>query len=272
MITYPDYGPYISPVPGGRAFVYDGRTDYAAEEGIRVPPVEVEAAVADLSSRFPLDWLDCAIFCLPWVLRFNVAGYGWAADYQAQAHPRHIVIGAHHAWTAVNVPGLVSHELGHLVSFAVFGGQPDAWDGNQNWTEYLSVRPELAGFSRRGIVWEDRVQEIVAEDFRFSFGSVQALVSPFTAYEDGNPPPPSKQVKEWWLSKVPGQTEARVVRVPIRLTIGSPEIIVGDKVQVMDVAPFIASNRTFVPIRFIAEAMGYKVEWDAKAKTVTLRP
>ena len=32
--------------------------------------------------------------------------------------------------------------------------------------------------------------------------------------------------------------------------------------MVLDVKPQVISNRTFVPIRFIAEAFGMKVDWD----------
>jgi hypothetical protein len=46
------------------------------------------------------------------------------------------------------------------------------------------------------------------------------------------------------------------------------QMIVGDKmyateteIKYMDVAPFIKDGRTFVPIRFVAEALGYKVDY-----------
>ena len=47
-------------------------------------------------------------------------------------------------------------------------------------------------------------------------------------------------------------------------------IIVNDHIVFSDVAPYIKKNRTFVPIRFIAEELGFDVKWDAKAKTVTM--
>ena len=37
-----------------------------------------------------------------------------------------------------------------------------------------------------------------------------------------------------------------------------------------DVAPFIHKSRTMLPIRFVAEALGFTVTWDAKTKTVYL--
>jgi len=38
----------------------------------------------------------------------------------------------------------------------------------------------------------------------------------------------------------------------------------------MDTAPFIKDNRTFVPIRFVAENLGFNVQWDATERKVTI--
>lgn len=39
----------------------------------------------------------------------------------------------------------------------------------------------------------------------------------------------------------------------------------------MDVSPYIKNNRTFVPVRFVAEALGASVEWIAEENTAILR-
>ena len=44
---------------------------------------------------------------------------------------------------------------------------------------------------------------------------------------------------------------------------------INDKIM-MDIAPFIEENRTMLPIRFVAEALGFKVEWVNETKTVVL--
>lgn len=38
----------------------------------------------------------------------------------------------------------------------------------------------------------------------------------------------------------------------------------------MDAAPVILNDRTYVPVRFIAENMGFEVEWDEVTQTVTI--
>lgn len=46
------------------------------------------------------------------------------------------------------------------------------------------------------------------------------------------------------------------------------KIIVGDLLVMSDVHPYIKNDRTYVPIRFIAEELGYEVGWDQQTKTV----
>lgn len=51
--------------------------------------------------------------------------------------------------------------------------------------------------------------------------------------------------------------------VTVVLTLGSMSLSVNGEVKTMDVPAQLISNRTFVPLRFIAEALGDKVEHDA---------
>lgn len=67
------------------------------------------------------------------------------------------------------------------------------------------------------------------------------------------------------LFKLPNKIVDEIV-----LQIGNKKIINCGVEQIMDVVPFIKENRTFVPIRFVAEALGYSVFYDNKTKTVTI--
>ena len=64
------------------------------------------------------------------------------------------------------------------------------------------------------------------------------------------------------------------MKLDSKLVIGSKtlKVIVNDveREVMMDVAPFIANNRTMLPIRFVAEALGFKVDWDHESRTVIL--
>ncbi len=56
----------------------------------------------------------------------------------------------------------------------------------------------------------------------------------------------------------------------IILTIGSTTAIVNGVKNNLDVAPKILSGRTVVPVRFISETLGAKVDWDGTKKLVTI--
>lgn len=57
----------------------------------------------------------------------------------------------------------------------------------------------------------------------------------------------------------------------INLTIDSPLMTVNKKTVTMDVAPEITSDRTFLPARWISEALGAQVEWDNTTKQAIIK-
>jgi len=61
--------------------------------------------------------------------------------------------------------------------------------------------------------------------------------------------------------------------VVLEFTVGSNTFTVNDETVEMDVAPFVKNGRVMVPIRFLAEALGYTVDYDFSDptnKTVTV--
>ena len=66
----------------------------------------------------------------------------------------------------------------------------------------------------------------------------------------------------------------KVSRLEVRLVIGSKVLrksIDGiEERTMMDIAPFIEKDRTMLPIRFVAEALGFNVQWDNENRTVIL--
>ncbi len=47
-------------------------------------------------------------------------------------------------------------------------------------------------------------------------------------------------------------------------------IVLNNEVVATDVEPFLKDSRTFVPVRFISEKLGFKVDWNEKAQLVTI--
>lgn len=56
-----------------------------------------------------------------------------------------------------------------------------------------------------------------------------------------------------------------------RLMIGSKTAYLGDRLYNITAAPFIQTGRTYVPIRFISEKLGAKVDWNQNTKEVTIQ-
>ncbi len=57
----------------------------------------------------------------------------------------------------------------------------------------------------------------------------------------------------------------------VHLTIGSTDASVNGNHFTMDVAPFTIAGRTLVPLRFVAQALGAGVNWDANTSTVYIK-
>lgn len=58
----------------------------------------------------------------------------------------------------------------------------------------------------------------------------------------------------------------------VSVTIGSKAYTAGEESGEMDVSPVIREDRTFVPVRFVSEALGKAVYWDEATKSVIITP
>ena len=71
------------------------------------------------------------------------------------------------------------------------------------------------------------------------------------------------------------EEEEEVIEAPVSRTIilevDNPQAMVDGQAMMLDVAPYIGEgDRTLVPLRFVSEALGYEVQWDGDARTVTI--
>ena len=55
----------------------------------------------------------------------------------------------------------------------------------------------------------------------------------------------------------------------IRLTLGETAAFVNAEIKTLDTPPFLLGDRTFVPVRFLAESLGAEVFWDDSTKTAS---
>lgn len=98
---------------------------------------------------------------------------------------------------------------------------------------------------------------------------------------DGRTVVPFRQILEAMGAAVSYDTNTKIITAKtsdkeISFAVGGKDITInenGKKVtKKMDVAPFVDKNlnRTYVPVRFIAESMGYSVGWDEAEKTAII--
>src|SRR5579862_6260035 len=67
-----------------------------------------------------------------------------------------------------------------------------------------------------------------------------------------------------------GQINATAHGRSVSLNIGSTQAMVAGQPATLDVAPFIVGSTTFVPLRFISQALGAAVNWNDQTSTVTI--
>jgi len=57
----------------------------------------------------------------------------------------------------------------------------------------------------------------------------------------------------------------------IAITIDSDKAIVNGQEQILDAPAFVENGRTYLPVRFVSENLGAKVDWDGATQTVTIQ-
>jgi hypothetical protein len=72
-----------------------------------------------------------------------------------------------------------------------------------------------------------------------------------------------------WISEL-NKAVIKLDQNTIEVTIGSKIAFINGKEHLLDVAPKISQGRTFVPLRFIGEAFGASMVWEAESKRIIL--
>jgi hypothetical protein len=86
---------------------------------------------------------------------------------------------------------------------------------------------------------------------------------------------PIRFISESFGCKVNWEAKAKQITIirhdmSFNLWLGVNYAMVGGKKQPLDSPPIISGGRTLVPLRFISEPFGAKVNWEAKTKKITV--
>ncbi len=107
-------------------------------------------------------------------------------------------------------------------------------------------------------------------------GKVKAMdVAPFIDKHSGRTLVPVRFVVEFLGGSVSWDPETRTVTViangkTVKIPVGDKVAYINGKQYELDQPAIILHNRTFVPLRFVAEALGFKVIWNGKERTITI--
>lgn len=168
---------------------------FEINENIRLGTVEMKAvdgaeyekALAEV--QFPLEAVgDCKIYFM--CRRLKNYPSALALSFPDGST---VVFGTYYTLSAEKIHQLAVHELGHLIDFRLMN--------EGKWKEYLKLRglTDTARYNNAGNVYENRPQEIFAEDFRLLFGGDTARKIPHL--NKSLPHPQTVQgLKEFYLS------------------------------------------------------------------------
>lgn len=73
-----------------------------------------------------------------------------------------------------------------------------------------------------------------------------------------------------WNNSTQTATGTRGDRI-VQLTIGKKEALVNSQVQVLSVEAQLIEGSTYIPLRFVGEALGDTVIWDAKTRSIEIQ-
>ncbi len=139
-----------------------------------------------------------------------------------------------------------------------------------NWTNQQS--------NPSSITAQTPVKFVAGRDFYYMGPGSSPIFMGATPYIDDNSGRTLVPVR--YLADVLGavtswDTDTRTITITsggttISMVIGSATLTVNGQAQTMDQAPVIRDGRTYLPARYVAEALGFTVSWDAGSQTVTV--
>ena len=191
---------------------------------------------------------DIKIFIFPYRLRLY--DRGWTeSSYVARAYSDYIVVGG--TTNTESLASIILHELAHIFQKRFIS----------DLSEYKRLRNIPSDWQYDAGYYYKRYSELFAEDFRVFFGTPETQKDTVDFYQEIEKP--SNIIKDYILSKIPAYEE-------IKLQINSKLMVANQIPLQMDVAPFIKENRTYVPLRFVAEQLGVSVLWFPETQEIKL--
>ncbi|MCE5222845.1 copper amine oxidase N-terminal domain-containing protein [bacterium] len=184
--------------------------------------------------------------------------------------------------TSVTLRGTVNEDS------VISCGEKTAVQKNQSWELTLPVVLGKNVFSFHVLDHAGNEATVSHEIYVYRKRVIELQIGSKTVYKDGLPvqtlpvPPyikqartmvPLRMIAESFGAEVAYQTTTKGITIryqnkEIRLVVGTKQVNVNQEVMTLEVAPEIVQSVTFVPLRFITEALGLEVEWVESTRTV----
>lgn len=131
----------------------------------------------------------------------------------------------------------------------------------------------VAAAPRRTISFGTRMSDVETFEIYVEGARVNFDVDPFVM--DGVPMTPFRHLFEHSGGKVKWDHNTKTVDatgngMTVWFRIGNPDAKVNGNTVAMEIAPFVRRNRSVVPLSFVSEALGVKVEYDASTGHVLI--
>lgn len=149
------------------------------------------------------------------------------------------------------------------------------WDGRNGVVEAETNR----GSGKYALLWSYRggtvMSQPAGQDIRIMVNLVTVYPDVAPYIKDGRTMVPLRVIAESMDARVDWKaSEQRIDLVrnvdKIQLWVGDRDAYFNNDHLTLEVAPEITNGRTFVPLRFVTEALGAKVDWDAVTRTAKI--
>lgn len=149
------------------------------------------------------------------------------------------------------------------------------WDGSNGLVEAETDQ----GYGRYALLWSYRedvqLSQAAGQGIRVMIDNVPVSFTDAPYVKDGRTMVPLRAISNNLGAQVTWTaSESRIDLIlksdTIKLWVGKQEALKNNQPLSIDVPPEVVNGRTFVPLRFIAEAFGAKVSWDGMTQTVKI--
>jgi hypothetical protein len=197
-------------VPGGYELTVGGIKVYGVhcfDYYTPIPAELIQEALTEIEKVFPLHWANVEIYCTPFRPMVWKNGAFTGLEYNGQAFPGVIIMGARRELRKEEVYAITLHELAHCFGYDFIHGDPFVV-GYKTTPEYAEFKrlagiPDWVDKGTGTILWQHRPTEVLAETVRCFSGGI-FVKEPFDIFQGLEP---KQEAYDYVMSLMPERRE-----------------------------------------------------------------